>query len=387
MFKVETESLNANLLALLNEASGIEGRAPLSSLSDFLPPGASADSPYSTLLELLVHLEFSEEEAIHHWIRIIQNGAEIREKLGRNIGIHVATVDYFTNVNSLLSAPMLIEIHVFKQTEQLAMIDGLTGAFNRRYMDIVLKKEFNRCERYQKSLSICMLDIDNFKRLNDSRGHSFGDLVLKELSAMLKDMVREEDFVCRYGGEEFLIILPETEENGAGNFASRLMREEKTRPFFVENGITFSGGTATYPGAARDIDGLVQAADRALYKAKNTGKDQITNAEAERRKFGRYSHSWSLNVHNDTSATPITGLLTQNISRGGIQFKCHVQYTLETPLNLVFSNKDSNIPEIEAKGRITWIRKTPKGFIYGVSFEKANEIFDSGLSDNISTLK
>lgn len=383
MTKEENESLCTNLLSLINDETGIHPNVYPSNINEILHTQDSERSPFSSLLELFVHLEFTEEEAVNHWKSIIENGKILKTKLERNIGIHLAIVDYFTNINRMMNAPILIEIHVFKQTEKLAMIDGLTGLFNRRYMDIVLKKEFNRCERYTKNMSVCLLDIDNFKHINDSRGHSFGDLVLKELAVMLKDTVREEDFVCRYGGEEFLIILPETDEAGVQNYAERLRLEEKKRPFFVDNKITFSGGMATFPNAARAVTDLVDAADRALYKAKFAGKDQILKADTERRKFGRYIHSWSLDIFQKKSPRPITGILTQNVSRGGIQFECPVPYSVDTSLDLVFANIDKTVPNIEAKGRITWIKKIPESYVYGVSFVDTDAILNLDLSSQL----
>ncbi len=368
----ERDALRVNLFSLIKEQISCE---------DF-----SAQTSFAELLHNFIHLEFTEEEAVRHWENILLNNTLLQAKLDRKPGVHLALVDYFTNVNHLLSAPMLIEIGAFKQTEQLAMIDALTGIFNRRYMDLVLKKEFNRCERYLKNMSVCLLDIDNFKKINDTKGHTFGDVVLKELAVMLKETIREEDVACRYGGEEFLVILPETDTEGANILTDRLSREIKNRPFFVDNGITFSGGTATYPEAARTIDGLVQAADRALYRAKYAGKDRILVAEPERRKFGRFEHSWSLDIFHKQSLEPITGIYTKNVSRGGVQFKCDVRYSIDTPLDLVFANINPETRNVEAKGRITWVRKIPKSYVYGVSFIDTTELFESSMSAQLHSV-
>ncbi|ULQ59147.1 GGDEF domain-containing protein [Brucepastera parasyntrophica] len=240
----------------------------------------SPEISFAQLLESFVHLEFTEEDAIEHCKMIAANAQDLKNALGRDIGIHLALVDYFTNINHIMTSPMLIEIHVFKQTEQLAMIDSLTETFNRRYMDLILKKEFFRCSRHNKELSVCILDIDDFKKINDTRGHQFGDIVLKELSLIMKNCVREEDIVCRYGGEEFLIILPETGSDGVTSLASRIQKTSSESPVFDKNHITFSAGTATFPGCALDIENLIKAADQALYKAKLEGKNTIISAES-----------------------------------------------------------------------------------------------------------
>ena len=132
--KEESCCLRDSILELINEEAALNTEEYVSNIAS-----------YASLLEAFVHLEFTEEDAISHWNKIIENSAVLKQKLGRKIGIHLAVVDYFTNVNRLMHSPMLIEVHVFRQTERLAMVDGLTGVFNRRYMDIVLKKENNRC--------------------------------------------------------------------------------------------------------------------------------------------------------------------------------------------------------------------------------------------------
>lgn len=377
MTKQESDCLRDEIRELLNEENSITTELYASNVSTF-----------SCLLENFVHLEFTEKEAIHHWKKIIENSKSLKEKLGRKIGVHLAIVDYFTNIKHLMNSPMLIEIHVFRQTERLAMIDGLTGVFNRRYMDIVLKKEFNRCERYGKDLSVCILDIDNFKIINDTKGHLFGDEVLKELSNVLKTTVREEDIVCRYGGEEFLLVLPETDAPGARILANRIRLDMKNSPFFMEHKVTFSAGTATYPGSAFDIDTLIKAADRAMYQAKFTGKDCIVEATPERRKSDRYPQTWTLDIYPDSSSEPITGITTQNVSVGGMQFECPVRYAIDTALHLVFtdSDTDSGITNTEADGRITWVKKSRNSYFYGVSFLVTPDLIESRLVSHPQTV-
>ena len=243
---------------------------------------------FSHLLETFVHLDFTEEEAEEHWKKILLCSAELEKKLSKPVTAHLAIVDYFTSRDHRLTSPMLIEIHVFRQTEKLAMIDCLTNVFNRRYMDIVLKKEFNRCERYNKSFSICILDLDNFKHINDSKGHQFGDTVLVELTNLIKNTIREEDVLCRYGGEEFCLILPDTVRSGARDIAERVRHcvEEMAQPHPLSpHGIvTVSLGTATLsPGAADNPSSLLSMADRALYLAKSEGRNCVRQASLPNR--------------------------------------------------------------------------------------------------------
>lgn len=364
----KSDNFHSNLIQLIREKTGDRFPDSQTSLSD--------------LLKNFIYRDFSERESLLHWQNILIRHAELRAKLGPSTDIQLAIMDYFINITQMVSAPLLIDTHAFRHTEKLAMIDPLTGLFNRRYMDVALKKEFNRCARYEKNLSVFLLDLDDFKKINDTRGHPFGDRVLRELAAMLSDMMREEDITCRYGGEEFLVILPETDVEGANILTDRLKKEIKSRPFFIENGITFSGGYATYPETASSAENLIEAADRALYQAKSAGKDRIFAANPDRRKFGRFDQRLNLDIFRTRSSIPVTGIQTQNVSCGGVRFACDVRYRLDTPLDLVLAYANSGAHGMEARGRITWMRETPGSYLYGVRFLETPELLESCLCSN-----
>ena len=120
---------------------------------------------------------------------------------------------------------------------------------------------------------VALLDLDDFKNVNDTKGHLFGDEVLNKLATILNAISREEDIPCRYGGEEFVVILPETNVDGAINFAARLRSEMQADAFFREHRITWSGGIAAFPEAGDSSSTLLESADKALYQAKFSGKD------------------------------------------------------------------------------------------------------------------
>lgn len=151
----------------------------------------------------------------------------------------------------------------------LAVRDGLTGLFNRRYFNELVNIEINRLKRAPSSLSLLMLDIDNFKNYNDNEGHPAGDEVLKKCAKVFRNSVRTMDIVCRYGGEEFVIILPQTDKAGAQIIAERLRKQAE---LFLPT--TVSVGIATLPQDAQSIEDLVQRADDALYQAKKSGKNK-----------------------------------------------------------------------------------------------------------------
>jgi diguanylate cyclase (GGDEF)-like protein len=160
--------------------------------------------------------------------------------------------------------------------------DPLTGLFNRRYMEETLEREVHRARRNARPMSVLMLDIDSFKQQNDAFGHEAGDAVLRELGALLKGSLRREDIPCRYGGEEFVLVLPEASLDGAARRAEQLREAVKRLriPFRDRSigPITVSVGVAAFPDHGEDGHAVLQAADAALYEAKRAGRDRISVA-------------------------------------------------------------------------------------------------------------
>ena len=167
-----------------------------------------------------------------------------------------------------------------RELEQLSISDGLTGLYNHRHMHELLQDEFERSGRTGDPLSVVMLDIDHFKKVNDTYGHQAGDGVLQELSDILRETAREIDKLGRYGGEEFMVILPGSDRDAGITFAERVREHVQNQKFDIHADhpldMTVSAGVATYP--ADPADGprrLVHFADRALYSAKNSGRNRV----------------------------------------------------------------------------------------------------------------
>jgi len=171
-----------------------------------------------------------------------------------------------------------------EQAEELASRDGLTNLYNHRRFYSFLKDEIIRTQRFNRPVSLLMLDIDHFKRVNDTYGHQAGDAIIKGLSDLQVQQARTVDRVCRYGGEEFMVILPETDATMAMQIAERLRATVERQPFDIGGGmmvrITVSIGVATYPQQANALEEFVKAADLALYAAKEGGRNRVTRYEA-----------------------------------------------------------------------------------------------------------
>ena len=162
--------------------------------------------------------------------------------------------------------------------------DPLTGLFNRRFLIESLERECRRSVRAGRPLSVLMIDIDNFKIFNDTFGHEAGDVVLREVGTMLRTFFRGEDVACRYGGEEFALVLSDTTAEGAIARASDLrIRVNQLRPTLGRKtlgAVSISVGVAALPEQASDAEGLLRIADRALYRAKREGRDRVVSADA-----------------------------------------------------------------------------------------------------------
>lgn len=167
-----------------------------------------------------------------------------------------------------------------EQISELVREDQLTGALNRRGLDETVERELKRADRSKVAFSVALLDIDNFKHLNDSLGHQAGDRALQHLTRVIKETLRPADSVGRYGGEEFLIVLPDTDLKSAIEAMQRLQRD-LTKKFFLHNNerilVTFSAGVALR-GEGEDAEDLVGRADKAMYKAKLAGKNRVEAA-------------------------------------------------------------------------------------------------------------
>jgi two-component system, cell cycle response regulator len=224
---------------------------------------------------------------------------ELRKRAGTvmiPIIIITAASDLYTRINVFKAGADGLMIKPFDVHELLARVeravevsvgfsrltnlDALTEIFNRRYFNNRLESEYSRARRHRHSISLAMIDIDFFKHFNDTYGHQAGDFVLRSVAQFIKQALRVQDIVCRYGGEEFTAIMPVTSKPDAVMVMDRIRASIAQQPFIMEPdtpvfNVRISVGIAEFPADAVNENDLIRFSDQALYQAKNTGRDKV----------------------------------------------------------------------------------------------------------------
>ncbi len=358
-------SLRQSLLQLLEAAPPHEEKL----LEDFERRRAKGDPLYSSILSILTHLNFSEAEAGRHWKRIVVHREQLRGELARDPGLRVAILDYFLNVSRELKSPKVIEMSIYERTERSAITDGLTGLFNHSYFFQCLRQEILRSKRHEIRTALLLLDLDDFKQLNDSHGHVEGDRVLNRTAALVRETIREIDLAARYGGEEFAVILPGTSGTGAYVVAERVREriEERFRRGRPVPRVTISGGIAVYPDDAGTPADLIVRADEALYRAKAAGKNRITLVRGERRRHLRVpaSHSVTVGASGRRAAAR-----AKNLSEGGLLVSLKDPVPVGSELSLVIRTPEA--PSLDLRGEVVRVERAAgeeaAGYDVGVRF-------------------
>jgi diguanylate cyclase (GGDEF)-like protein len=243
------------------------------------------NSSQTEIIDQVLKGEIVTAEVMHHRRNGSQFTAEIRATL-----IEIEKQKYILSFERDVSARKRAEETIMRQArelkevnatlEQMALTDGLTGLYNRRAFHMRLDDEIKRVTRYQTPLSLLMIDIDYFKLYNDNYGHLAGDKVLQDLSNLLKKYCREADLIVRFGGEEFVVLMPNTDAEGAKILAERI-RKEVEQFDWPNRKNTISGGIATLMGdeVSEEVglldSWLIAEADRALYYSKYSGRNKV----------------------------------------------------------------------------------------------------------------
>ncbi len=297
------------------------------------------NSTYPVIFHVLTHLDLPQQEAETAWPAICAHREKMSALLEHNVNLRTAICDYFCSIHKSLKNPKVVEIHVFESTLNSAKFDRLTGLYNRAYFDESIIREVARAKRYDTDLSILFLDLDDFKTINDTFGHPAGDHVLKEISQALIQTIRSEDIASRYGGEEIVIILPETSKTTALILAERIRSLIESIQLQFDDksiSITVSGGVASLPIDAMQAKDLVSFADRALLQAKAAGKNIIKPYSPNKRRFTRIDFFTTILVKQismNKSPVPIPAN-AKNLSLTGILFESRRPFDIGTKIQL-----------------------------------------------------
>jgi diguanylate cyclase (GGDEF)-like protein len=221
----------------------------------------------------IARIEVSEEQSNEYWLRILQRRSELADSLGRKISLKTAMMDVLSAAN-FLRVPVLIEYDELKKLQINAATDALTGLHNRRLFDEYFDKELNRAKRYGQQLAVVLLDLHKLKDVNDRHGHLQGDQVLQIAAATLRRTLRNSDFAFRIGGDEFAVLLPQTDIEQAVTLCRRVRSqyENELRPLSLEIGVTLDFGVAVHPQDGDQKSALMGLADKRLYELKLSGR-------------------------------------------------------------------------------------------------------------------
>ncbi|MDP8258489.1 MAG: phosphoenolpyruvate--protein phosphotransferase [Candidatus Aadella gelida] len=212
---------------------------------------------------------------------IMDHQDSLSRLLGRNVGIEVATLDFLKNMENELNEPRIIEKNKLDKISEKAITDGGTGIYDKETCNVNLEVEIERSKRYRHDMVVFFCDIDDFKKINDIYGHVFGDKVITEIVNIMQTGLRTTDSVYRYGGEEFVSILPETDQMKAFDVADRILKDIRKLRMKVEGkkdivNVTVSIGVAGYNGLENiTATQLINRADKLMYKAKKLGKNRV----------------------------------------------------------------------------------------------------------------
>lgn len=291
---------------------------------------------YAALLLILTGMPFEEAEARRHWETILEHRRALADVLQRQVGLRVAVLDYFLNLNRQATGPRLIDIAFSDRQEPGASADRVTGLATASAFLAALQNETRRAKRYDLGLSVLYLDLDNFREMNERHGELVGGILLRETAILIKNKIRDVDIAARLAGEEFGVILPETERMGAFLVAERIRREVERHGLrrAVDGrsiGLTLSVGVARYPDDATTADRLVERAEEALHLAKARGGNAASVYYRERRNFIRFDLQRGpvrLRVTPAAAGSPAAAeqASPRNISRGGLLFESDVPY-------------------------------------------------------------
>ncbi len=338
------------------------------------------DNLYARILSMLTQMELDPPDARICWFEILDHQAKLSQILDRDIDVRVAVCDYFTRIRPKFKNMVLVEASHLVQKERAALIDDLTGLYNRRFFNQVLQKEVAHSKRSALPFSLFMIDVDHFKEFNDLFGHKAGDRALVKLAQLLILNSRAIDYISRYGGDEFALILPQADKAEALMAAERHRQAVEKHRFegedqLISNSFTVSMGVATFPTDAQDGLEIFQCADEALFRCKES-RNQVQGWLPDKRHCTRYPLSAKLMYRpRDISDDHYVVGKTGNVSLSGLL--CMVDYPVDIGKSLdviLDPGEDKASLRIHARvARLVRIPDVESGWYLGLYFEPNNE--------------
>ncbi len=376
------DSIRESVLKCLDEFS-LDDDKLISELNCIIEKGGG--EAYQIIFSVLTHLDLTSDKAEDYWNQILSHRNSISKALGRNVNLRTAICDYFCSVSKDMTNPIVIEIRVLEEALDSLKYDSLTGLYTRRTFDDMFLLEIDRATRYGLELSVLFLDLDDFKKINDTFGHLAGDETLKHVARMIKSELRTIDIAVRYGGEEIVVVLPETGKIDAFVVGERIReRVERTRLDYKGQNIslTISGGIASFPIDATDTENLIKNSDIAVYKAKETGKNNIVIFSEHKRRYIRVDFIADIQVQIVDPNNKIGTLETtsKNLSTGGILFESKYPIDIDTKVQLRIPTGTADEPLVIA-GDVVRIEKfSSSKYDVGISFLGIDHAARNGLS-------
>ncbi|THB76490.1 MAG: diguanylate cyclase [Desulfobacteraceae bacterium] len=280
---------------------------------------------YQAILKILSDVDMDPEQARSDWDEIVRHRQDMTGRLNRKISLITAMTDYYGAKPAFKNNFKMVDIKSYEKTVRLSSHDVLTGLYNKGYLLGALDQHLSLAQRNTTDLSLLFLDIDGFKEINDTYGHYSGDLLLKRVAGIIKKELRVSDIASRFGGDEFVILMPNTFKANALILSERLRLAINSEPFELEGTelqITVSGGVAGFPVDAGKADHLLNLADSALYRAKGAGKNTISLFKEDKRRFLRVKFNRNIQIKQLGFAdTRILSGRSKDIAIGGILFK------------------------------------------------------------------
>lgn len=283
------------------------------------------DTVYKTLLLSLANLDLAPGQARTYWLEALNHKQELGKRLGRGVSLVVALADYLFHNHHDRFSPCLVDTKIFEQVKEESVKDRLTGLNNRAFFDQVFNQQLNLAKRYNTDLSLLFLDIDNFKEINDRFGHQAGDFVLCKIAAIINSRKRESDIAIRYGGEEFILLMPHTGSINGFILAERIREAVSTSTIRYNKeviSLTISGGLASYPIDGDTVESILKNADRAVYISKGAGKNMISLFKKDKRRYLRIKFNSPVQVKElDIQSTKTHKGQCKDICIGGVLFE------------------------------------------------------------------